>query len=73
MGVLIVAHPHIFYEDASLIPGFPHWVNDPVLLQAALGCRCRSDLVLPWLWCRLQLQLRLDPWPGNFHMPQVQP
>ena len=26
-----------------------------------------KDQVLP------QLQLRFSPWPGNFHMPQVQP
>ena len=32
------------------------WVKDPALLQ---------------LWCRLQLQLQLDTWPKDFHMPQV--
>ena len=25
------------------------------------------------LWCRPRLQLRFDPWPRNFHMPQVRP
>ena len=25
------------------------------------------------VWCRSQQQLRFDPWPGNFHMPRVQP
>ena len=30
-----------------------------------------KDLTLPQLWCRLQLQCRFSPWPGNFHMPQV--
>ena len=29
-------------------------------------------LVLLQLWRRLQLQLRLNPWPGNFYMSQVQ-
>ena len=32
--------------------------------------RCRE------LWLRswgMGLQLRFDPWPGNFHMPQVWP
>ena len=24
-----------------------------------------KDLVLPELWCKLQLQLESDPWPGN--------
>ena len=27
-----------------------------------------KDLVLPQLWFRLQLRLRLDPWLRNFHM-----
>ena len=27
-----------------------------------------KDLALPQLWHRLQLQLRSDPWPRNFHM-----
>ena len=31
-----------------------------------------KDLALPQLWCRWQLWLRFDPWPRNFHMPQVQ-
>ena len=30
-----------------------------------------SDVVLPWLWSRLQLQLQLDP--GNVPMLQVRP
>ena len=29
--------------------------------------------VLPQLWHRLQLQLRFNPWPRNFHTQQVQP
>ena len=24
------------------------------------------------LWCRLPLWLRINPWPGNFHVLQVQ-
>ena len=27
-----------------------------------------KESALPQLWCRLQLQLRFSPWPGNFHM-----
>ena len=30
-----------------------------------------KDLVFPQLWHRSQMQVGLDPWPGNFHMPQV--
>ena len=32
-----------------------------------------KDPALPQLWQRSQLQLGLDPWPRNFHMPWVQP
>ena len=32
-----------------------------------------KDLVLSQLWCRSQLQLRFNPWPKNFHVPQVPP
>ena len=32
-----------------------------------------KDLVLPQLWHRPQLWLWFDPWPGNFHMLQMQP
>ena len=34
------------------------WVKEPALMQ---------------LWHRLQLQLRFDPWPRNFHMLWVWP
>ena len=46
------------YKDASLIFGLTQWLQ---------------DLVLPQLWCRLQLWLRFSLWPGNFHMPWVWP
>ena len=32
-----------------------------------------KDPALRQLWCRRQLQRGFDPWPGNFHMPQVWP
>ena len=32
-----------------------------------------KNLALPQLWHRSQLQLRFDPWPGNFHMLRMQP
>ena len=42
----------------DLILGPVQWVKDSVLLQ---------------LWCRSQLQLRLNPWPRNFHTPRARP
>ena len=38
----------------------------------AWGSRLK-DMVLPQLWCMLQLWLRFNPWSGNFHMPHVWP
>lgn len=32
-----------------------------------------TDLALPKLWYRSQLQLRFNLWSGNYNMPQVQP
>ena len=50
MGVPAVAqwlmNPTRNHEVVGLIPGFAHWVKDPVLL---------------WLWYRLAAKLRLDP------------
>ena len=43
---------------AGLSPGPGWWVK---------------DLVLPLPWYRLQLQLTFHCWPGNVHIPQVQP
>ena len=40
------------------VPAVAQWVKDLALLQ---------------LWYKLQLQLCFDPWPGNFHMPWMQP
>ena len=45
-------------QGEGAIPSPTQWVKDPVL---------------PKLWHRSQLRLRFIPWPGNFHMPQVQP
>ena len=32
-----------------------------------------KNTVLPQMWLRLEPQLRFDPWPRNFHLPQVWP
>ena len=46
------------HEDTGSIPGLSHGLR--------IQCCCE-------LWCRLQMQLRFDPQPGNVHMPKVQP
>ena len=55
------------HEDVGLIPGFAQWVKSLVLMVS----RCGSNQVLPRH--RPQLQFWLDPWPGNFHIPKMQP
>ena len=68
-----VNHQHHFYEDESLVPGLNQWVKDQVLSQTVAQV---TDAA--WIRCchscgiGLELQLQLDPKPGNFHMPQVQ-
>ena len=61
-------------EDVGLILGLAPWVKDLALLQAA------SELAeVAWIWrCRgcgggRQLQLQLDPQPGNFHSQKCGP
>ena len=50
------------------------WINDPTCLCGGIGsipslAQGVKDLALQQLWCRSQLRLGFDCWPGNFHMP----
>ena len=42
------------HEDSGLNPGLDQWVGDfSVAVSCGVGCKCGSDPVLLWLWCRL--------------------
>ena len=41
--------------------------------MSSLGAQWFKDLALSLLWLRSLLWHRVDPWPGNFYMPQVWP
>ena len=64
------------------VPTVVQWVKNPTAAdQVAVEAWVPSpaqhsrlkDLALPKLLRKLQLQLSFSPWPGNFHMPRVQP
>ena len=56
------------------IPGLAQWVKDLALPWAVMYI---TDVAQLWRCCGSgvdqRLQLRFNPWPGNLHMPQVQP
>lgn len=39
-----------------------------VKVQSLAPCSGSKDLALSWLQSRLQLRLRSNPWPRNFHI-----
>ena len=49
------------------------WVTVEVQVQFLAQCSTLKDMALQQLQCRSQLWFRFSPWPGNFHMLQVQP
>ena len=56
----------IFFEFQSFATNQKkgHW--------SSLAAQWVKDLALSLPWPGLLLWCRFDPWPGNFHMPQVQ-
>ena len=45
------------------------WVAAEARVQSLAWCSGLKDLALPQLWCRWQLQVGFNLWPGNFQMP----
>ena len=62
------------HEVASSIPSLTQWVKDPMWLHT-LAKVIDVARILHCCGCGVgwQLQLRFDPLPGTFHMPQVWP
>ena len=45
------------------------YISEEVWVLPLARCSGLKDPALPQLQHRLQLQLRFNPWPWNFHMP----
>ena len=66
-------------KEMQGVPTVAQWVKDSTAAaQIAVEMQFHpgptqwvKDLTLSQLWHRSQLQLGLDPWPGNLCMPQV--
>ena len=56
----VVMNPTSIHEDMSSILGLAQWVNS-VAVSCGVGCRCGSDPVLLWLWCRLAAAAPIQP------------
>ena len=67
-------NPTSIHEDVGLIAGLTQWAKDLALPLAVVYA---ADVAQAWHCCGYgagwQLQLGLDPYPWNFHMPWVWP
>ena len=54
------------------MPGPIQWVEDLAFaLSFGVGCRCRSDIALLWLWHRLELAAVVPIGPLAWDLPYV--
>ena len=50
------------HEDVRSTPGLTQWVKgSSVAVSCGVGCRCGSDLALPWLWHKLVATAPIRP------------
>ena len=63
------------HEVVGSIPGLPCSVGwgPGIAMSCGVAHRQGLDSPLLWLWYRPADASPVDPWPGNFHMLQVQP
>ena len=66
-------NPTRIHENVGSIPGFVQWVGSAIAMSCGVGWRSGSDPLLLWLCCRPAAVAVIQPQPGNFHMPWVQP
>ena len=57
-----VMNPNSICKDEGSIPGLAHWVKGlGIAVSCGVGHRCGSDLLLLWLWYRLEATALIQP------------